>query len=112
MALKGPFLLFAKTTGFSLLGGAQPVCMKWPSCSLYIVIILPSEQSITMEPCDMLNTGVGKPSFEVSVFLVLVFRWFKFTLKPPYSIACDKLRLAIWDTSICTFLLKFGYKGP
>ena len=26
-------------------------------------------------------------------------RWFKFTLKPPYSIAHDKLRLAIWDTS-------------
>ena len=28
-----------------------------------------------------------------------VFRWFKFTLKPPYSIAYGKLRLAIWDTS-------------
>ena len=39
-------------------------------------------------------------------------RWFKFTLKPPYSIAHDKLRLAIWDTSIWTFLLKFGHKGP
>ena len=28
-----------------------------------------------------------------------VFRWFKFTLKPPYSIGHDNLRLAIWDTS-------------
>ena len=28
----------------------------------------------------------------------VIFRWFKFTLKPPYSIAHDKLRLAIWDT--------------
>ena len=43
---------------------------------------------------------------------ILVIRWFKFTLKPPYSIAHDKLRLAIWDTSFWTFLLKFGHKGP
>ena len=42
----------------------------------------------------------------------VIFRWFKFTLKPPYSIAHDKLRLAIWDTSFWTFLLKFGHKGP
>ena len=42
----------------------------------------------------------------------IVFRWFKFTLKPPYSIALDNLRLAIWDTSFWTFLLKFGHKGP
>ena len=41
-----------------------------------------------------------------------VFRWFKFTLKPPYSIAHDKLRLAIWDTSFLTFWLKVGHKGP
>ena len=41
-----------------------------------------------------------------------VFRWFKFTLKPPYSIAHDKLRLAIWDTSFWTFWLKLGHKGP
>ena len=41
-----------------------------------------------------------------------MFRWFKFTLKPPYSIAHDKLRLAIWDTSFWTFWLKFGHKGP
>ena len=40
-----------------------------------------------------------------------VFRWFKFTLKPPYSIAHDKLWLAIWDTSFWTFRLKFGHKG-
>ena len=42
----------------------------------------------------------------------VVFRWFKFTLKPPYSIAHDKLRLAIWDTFFWTFWLKFGHKGP
>ena len=33
-----------------------------------------------------------------------LFRWFKFTLKPPYSIAHDKLQLAVWDTSFWTFL--------
>ena len=42
----------------------------------------------------------------------MLFRWFKFTLKPPYSIAHGKLRLAIWDTSFWTFWLKFGHKGP
>ena len=41
-----------------------------------------------------------------------LFRWFKFTLKPPYSIACGKLRLAIRNTSFWTFWLKFGHKGP
>ena len=41
-----------------------------------------------------------------------IIRWFKFTLKPPYSIARGKLRLAIWDTSFSTFWLKFGHKGP
>ena len=43
---------------------------------------------------------------------LLLFRWFKFTLKPPYSIAHDKLRLAIWDTSFWTFWLNVGHKGP
>ena len=43
---------------------------------------------------------------------IQLFRWFKFTLKPPYSIAHDKLRLAIRDTSFWTFWLKFGHKGP
>ena len=40
------------------------------------------------------------------------FRWFKFTLKPPNSIASEKLRLAIWDTSFWTFWVKFGHNGP
>ena len=33
---------------------------------------------------------------------VLIFRWFNFTLKPPYSITCGKLQLAIWDTFFWT----------
>ena len=42
----------------------------------------------------------------------VIFRWFKFTLKPPNRITGDKLRLAIWDTSFWTFWLKFGHKRP
>ena len=42
----------------------------------------------------------------------MLFRWFKFTLKPPNRITHDKLRLAIWDTSFWTFWLKFGHNGP
>ena len=41
-----------------------------------------------------------------------LFRWFKFTLKPPNRITRDKLRLAIWDTSAWPFLVKFGHNGP
>ena len=57
------------------------------------------------------GTGTGLGTIENNGSLSL-FRWFKFTLKPPYSIAHDKLRLAIWDTSFWTFWLKFGHKGP
>ena len=38
-------------------------------------------------------------------------RWFKFTLKPPYSIAHDKLRLAIWDTSFLDFFAQIWTQG-
>ena len=31
------------------------------------------------------------------------FRWFKFTLKPPYTVAIGNLFLAIWDTSHWNF---------
>ena len=55
---------------------------------------------------------VDVPFFIADVQYFVLFRWFKFILKPPYSIAHDKLRLAIWDTSFWTFLLKFGHKGP
>ena len=41
---------------------------------------------------------------------VVVFRWFKFTLKPPYTITHGNLLSAIWDTSHWTSLVKFGLK--
>ena len=39
-----------------------------------------------------------------------VFRWFKFTLKPPYSGASERSLLAIWDTSHWKFFVKFGLR--
>ena len=41
---------------------------------------------------------------------VLFFRWFKFTLKPPYSGASERSLLAIWDTSHWNFFVKFGLR--
>ena len=43
-------------------------------------------------------------------FKYLIFRWFKFTLKPPYTIMHGNLLLAIWDTSHWTSFVKFGLK--
>ena len=57
-------------------------------------------------------THLSKVLFLSSFLAIwLIFRWFKFTLKPPYRITYDKLRLAIWDTSFWTFWVKFGHKG-
>ena len=38
------------------------------------------------------------------------FRWFKFTLKRPYTITHGNLLSAIWDTSHWTSFVKFGLK--
>ena len=47
--------------------------------------------------------------FEVSI-CCHIFRWFKFTLKPPNSVTHGNLLLAIWDTSHWNFFVKFGLK--
>ena len=39
-----------------------------------------------------------------------VFRWFKFTLKPPYSGASERSLLPIWDTFHWNFFVKFGLR--
>ena len=56
------------------------------------------------------TADVCEPALSLSRAHVYLTLWF--TIKPPYSIAHDKLQLAIWDTSFWTFLLKFGHKGP
>ena len=42
--------------------------------------------------------------------IFVIFRWFKFTLKPPYSGAHERSLLAIWDTSHWNFFVKFGLR--
>ena len=39
-----------------------------------------------------------------------IFRWFKFTLKPPYSRASERSLSPIWDTSHWNFFVKFGLR--
>ena len=39
-----------------------------------------------------------------------LFRWFKFTLKPPYTVAHGNFFSAIWNTSHWHFFVKFGLK--
>ena len=41
---------------------------------------------------------------------MIFFRWFKFTLKPPYTVAIGNFCSAIWDTSHWNFFVKFGLK--
>ena len=43
---------------------------------------------------------------------ITFFRWFKFTLKPHYSIVHGNLLSAIWDTFHWNFFVKFGLKTP
>ena len=46
----------------------------------------------------------------VDIFSLLLFRWFKFTLKPTYTITHGNFLSAIWDTSHWTSFVKFGLK--
>ena len=72
--------------------------------------------TLLTEPIDTLEKELPSPDklrrkviIKVSSFLS-VFRWFKFTLKPPYSGASERSLLAIWDTSHWNFFVKFGLK--
>ena len=79
-------------------------------------MIIASNEDLFTGPCghSFLSPGSATEYFHVGGKRseVTIFRWFKFTLKPPYSITHDKLRLVIWDTSFWTFLVKFEHKGP
>ena len=65
-----------------------------------------------MELCQITNNQINDNLIKIIQLSLTIFRWFKFTLKPPNSITHDKLRLAIWDTSFWTFWVKFGHNGP
>ena len=60
----------------------------------------------------MWDSGYLGESNPMQLRETVIFRWFKFTLKPRNSITHGKLQLAIWDTSFWTFWLKFGHNGP
>ena len=45
-------------------------------------------------------------------FILQFFRWFKFTLKTPNSMARGNFFSAIWDISHWNFFVKFGLKTP
>ena len=51
--------------------------------------------------CILGTESVQDPTkVEVDIIVEIVgFRWFKFTLKPPYTITSGNLLSAIWDTS-------------
>ena len=53
---------------------------------------------------------VGSLILWLICFIYKFIRWFKFTLKPPYTVASGNLLLAIWDTSHWTSFVKFGLK--
>ena len=56
------------------------------------------------------NTITAMEILEGIIIEYVLFRWFKFTLKPPYRIAIGNFFSAIWDTSHWNFLVKFGLK--
>ena len=55
--------------------------------------------SVHQFDCKINHEKISSVGQEQSKGEDYIFRWFKFTLIPPYSIAHDKLRLVIWDTS-------------
>ena len=69
--------------------------------------------------CNFLSNGpifnslvLLESSHSLDCLCLSLFRWFKFTLKPPNSMACRNFFLAIWDTSHWNFFVKFGLKTP
>ena len=56
------------------------------------------------------STVHNNVEYKYTVFFCLGFRWFKFTLKPLYTIAHGNLLSAIWETSHWTSFVKFGLK--
>ena len=57
-----------------------------------------------MRQYQRIPTGVLQRVF------IRIFRWFKFTLKPPYTVTSGNLLSAIWDTYHWTSFVKFGLK--
>ena len=69
---------------------------------------------VTVTSFKLTLTGNVLAAMVLFLFLVLhlipLIRWFKFTLKPPYTVAIGNFFSAIWDTSHWHFFVKFGLK--
>ena len=71
-----------------------------------------SSCSLVHSPAFRFWRFLANVSLEYLNLLLCLFRWFKFTLKPPNSMARGNFFLAIWDTSHWNFFVKFGLKTP
>ena len=63
-----------------------------------------------MQAANQEVTVVTHGEIQAKLFWFPLFRWFKFTLKPPNSVTHGNLLWAIWDTSHWNFFVKFGLK--
>ena len=100
-------VLFSKLNKYGLRG----TCLDW-YCSYLgnrkIQVKCVTSASGQFEYSDVYNIKFGTP--QGSCLGPLIFRWFKFTLKPPYSGASERSLSAIWDTSHWNFFVKFGLR--
>ena len=76
-----------------------------------IITVLPG---LSMTSCRLLSSTERKnhKCRHMISDATLVFRWFKFTLKPPNSRVHGNFFSAIWDTSHWNFFVKFRLKTP
>ena len=89
-------------------------------CTLVCLWLMPTNMTLftdvhrttfTAKNCALSFTMILFVRFASLNFCWLkLFRWFKFTLKPPNSITHGNLLLAIWDTSHWNIFVKFGLK--
>ena len=82
--------------------------LVWELRQLYCTIVVFSSHMLM--PIVLIFSYVNIIKGQSVKDLLWVFRWFKFTLKPPNSVMHGNLLSAIWDTSHWNFFVKFGLK--
>ena len=95
---------------------AQIIClwhegfMTWVQCQLDLDVVYGYIHGPCTTTCIWANTAWNllKVLYGIFYHKLSIIRWFKFTLKPPYTIMSGHLLLAIWDTSYWTSFVKFG----
>ena len=88
--------------------GSANLVSSWISVSLFDSSLFLGGLSLHLNHLIAWHMGI---SFSQFVTLPIgIFRWFKFTLKPPYTVAHGNFLSAIWGTSHWTSFVKFGLK--